>query len=457
MRAPGRQVLSVSELAGRIVARLESGFPDVWVKGELCDLTRHHSGHWYFSLKDRDAVLRAVMFRSQNRLVRFDPREGDEVLCRGRVTGYAPRSVFQLNVDYLEPVGLGALAVEFERLKEKLAAEGLFDVARKRPLPADIRRVAIITSDSGAALYDMLRILNDRDPGIEVTVLPSAVQGASAAADLRRKLELANRPELATAPDRWPLDVIIIGRGGGSPEDLAAFNDEALARAIAASVLPVVSAVGHEVDFTIADFVADVRAPTPTAAAQLVSTGLFERRQRVALAEDDIYAALLRRLGEQKQSLEHLGLRLRSPHRRLLDLMVRVDELDSRGRSALSARLARLAQTVDQYGRTVRARDPRAQNLIARERLAGLAGRLSSAALHALDRPAAALVRAEAGLSALSPLATLERGYAIARRADGSVVREAGAVAVGEGLELVLRNGRLGVEVKTKKEEEIKN
>jgi len=456
VKAPGRQVFSVAELAGRIIARLESGFPDVWVKGELCDLTRHHSGHWYFSLQDRDAVLRCVMFRSHNRLVRFDPREGAEVLCRGRITGYAPRSVFQLNCDYMEPVGLGALHAEFERLKEKLSAEGLFEAGRKRPLPAVIRRVAIITSASGAALFDMLRILHDRDPDIEVLVLPSAVQGVAAAAELKRMIETANRPEVAADPDRRPLDVIIIGRGGGSPEDLAAFNDEALARAIAASARPVVSAVGHEVDFTIADFVADVRAPTPTAAAQLVSTGRAERIQRVMLAENDLVDGMLSRLREREAELDHLGPRLRSPYRRLLDLMMRVDELDSRGRRLLTDRIVRLTQTVGQLGRTVRARSPRAQNLIARERLAGLEARLSAAVLSGLDRPRAALDRAQAGLAALSPLATLERGYAIARRPDGSVLRDAGAAAVGEELELVLRRGRLGVEVKTKKDGEIK-
>lgn len=448
MKAPGRQVFSVSEITGRIVARLESGFPDVWVKGELGDFTRHSSGHWYFSLKDRDALLRCVMFRSQARFVRFDPREGDAILCRGRVTGYAPRSLFQLNVDYLEPAGVGALYAEFERLKKKLSDEGLFEAARKRPLPAVIRRVAIITSASGAALYDMLRVLNDRDPDLEVLVLPASVQGAAASSELRRMLELANRPEVSAPAGRRPLDAIIIGRGGGSPEDLAAFNDEDLARAIAASTLPVISAVGHEVDFTIADFVADLRAPTPTAAAQMVSTGRPERVERLARATQGMATAFGRGLAERGLAVEHLSLRLRSPRRRLLDFIMRADELDGRVRQTMSARLDTINRRLEQLERTVRGRDPRAQNAVARERLAGLAGRLRQAVRRSLELPLGRLDHTMGRLTALSPLATLERGYAIARRADGGVVREAGSVAVGEDLELVLHRGSLEVGVK---------
>jgi len=448
VKAPGRQVFSVSEITGRIVARLESGFPDVWVKGELGDLTRHSSGHWYFSLKDRDALLRCVMFRSQARFVRFDPREGDEILCRGRVTGYAPRSLFQLNVEYLEPAGVGALYAEFERLKKKLSDEGLFDPARKRPLPGVIRRVAIITSSSGAALYDMLRALKDRDPDIEVLALPAAVQGATAASELRRMLELANRPEVATPPDRRPLDVIIIGRGGGSPEDLAAFNDENLARAIAASNLPVISAVGHEVDFTIADFVADLRAPTPTAAAQMVSTGRPERVERLSRAVHGLAAALGRGLAERGKAVGHLTRRLRSPLHRVLDLIMRTDDLDGRLRQATIVRLEVLDRRIEQLERTVISRDPRAQNAVSRERLTGLVVRLRQAARRSLELTLGRLDQDSGRLAALSPLATLERGYAIARRTDGRVVREAGSVAVGEDLELVLHRGSLGVAVK---------
>jgi exodeoxyribonuclease VII large subunit len=453
VKGPGRKVYSVSELSGRIVARLESGFPDVWVQGEIGDFTRHGSGHWYFTLKDGDSQLRAVMFRHLNRLVAFDPREGHEVLCRGRVSGYAPRSLYQLNVDYLEPAGIGALFQQFERLKQKLEAEGLFDPGRKRPLPSPLRRVAVITSPAGAALHDILRVLRDRDPAIEVLVLPSAVQGAGAAEELRRMLEWANDPRVAAPPGGKPLEAIIIGRGGGSIEDLWAFNDEALARAIAASSLPVISAVGHEVDFTIADFVADLRAATPTAAAELVAAGRGERRQRLGHERERLHAAMLRRVAEAENGLMQALYRFHDPRRRLEELTLRVDELGLRSEAAVVRRLERTAATLGLHARTLQARDPRVRHQLARACLSSLEERLRAAGRIRLERPRARLDNGAARLAALSPLGTLERGYAIARDRDGRVVREAVTAAPGDELELILFRGRLDCEVRAVKGE----
>ncbi|HUT51937.1 MAG TPA: exodeoxyribonuclease VII large subunit [bacterium] len=449
MRAPpGREVMSVSQLTAKIIASLEKSFPAVWVQGEVGDFVGHSSGHWYFNLKDDKAQLRAVMFKFVNRLLRFKPEEGMEVLCRGRVSGYAPRGVYQLNVEWMEPRGLGALYLEFEQLKEKLGKEGLFDPARKRPIPSPLKRIAIITSGDGAALQDMLRILRERDPGIEVLIVPSAVQGPGAAQELARAVELANRPGIAAPPDRRPLEAIVIGRGGGSLEDLWAFNDEVLARAIAASRIPVISAVGHEVDFTIADFVADLRAPTPTAAAEIVAAGREQRGQLLGHQLHRMRSAVARRYEDAAFALDSLGSRLRDPGRAVLDLMMRADELHERTRRAMLAAARIGARAVEAQGRALKAHDPRTRHLLMAARLDGLGSRITSAGMARAQRGYHRLETSGARLSALSPESTLARGFSITRDAAGRVVRDASAVAVGDDLELVLWRGGLDTTVK---------
>ncbi len=448
MRRPGeRRVLSVSEVSDRVKDLLETGLGDVWVQGEVSSLVRHSSGHWYFSLKDERSNISAVMFKFQNAYLRFRPEEGMEVLCRGKVTAYAPRSSYQIKVEWMEPVGLGALHVEFERLKNKLSDEGLFDQARKRPVPSPLRRIAIITSDRGAALFDMLRVLAERDPGIEVLLVPSPVQGEGAAERLAAALETANLPEVAAPARGRPLEAVILARGGGSLEDLWAFNEEVLARAIFVSRLPVVSAVGHEIDFTIADFVADVRAATPTAAAELVSRGRAERIQRLDHAEHRMVRAMAAAVDERRAELKSLARALTDPGRRIREREERLNELAGRAWRAWNARMSSEGERLVYLGRALRSADPRKSYLVKMDRLAALEHRLARAGVSSLAERFHRIESAAGRLMTLSPRATLERGYAIARDREGRVLKSAEGAAKGDELEVLLCRGSLDCEV----------
>src|SRR2546429_1573989 len=325
--APAREVYSVTRVNREVRALLERGLGVLWVEGELSNLSQPASGHWYFSLKDRDAQLRCAMFRAQNSLVGFTPRAGTQVLVRGRISVYEARGEYQLIVEHLEEAGVGALKREFERLKAKLAAEGLFALERKRSLPRFPQRIGVITSPSGAALRDILHILARRFPPAAVLVYPAAVQGAAAAPALVAALQ--------TASARAECQVLILARGGRSPHDLWAFNDERVARAIRACRLPVVSGVGHEIDFTIADFVADARAPTPSAAAELVAPDGAACLQFLARSAERLAAAMRRELrasGARFQATERRpqpprpGVRLQQQMQRLDDLAQRSEE-----------------------------------------------------------------------------------------------------------------------------------
>jgi exodeoxyribonuclease VII large subunit len=447
----GRDILTVSQLTDRIIKSLEKGFPTIWVRGEVSDFVRHSSGHWYFTLKDKRAQLRAIMFKYQNIYMRFLPENGMEVVCRGKISGYAQRSIYQIQVEFIEPKGLGALYLQFEQLKKKLDREGLFEEDRKRPIPSPLKRIAVITSSTGAALQDMLRVLRERDPGIEVLIIPARVQGEGAAETLVRALEAANRPAVAKPPGRRPIEALIIGRGGGSFEDLMAFNDEDLARAIAASKIPVICAVGHEVDFTIADFVADLRAPTPTAAAEIAAAGRAERIQRL---EHDYYrleAAALLRLESAEAALDTAHARLKDPSRAILEYMMRADELNDRARRAARAAVTMSRQRLNAHQSVLRARDPRAVHRLHSAKVENLSSRLRAAGRAALDQNGHRLDNVFARLEALSPEATLERGFAIARDREGRVVRDSRAISIGDALDLILWRGGLGVEVKKKK------
>jgi exodeoxyribonuclease VII large subunit len=390
-RVAGRTVYSVSRLNREVRSLLESGIGQLWVEGELSNLSRPTSGHWYFSLKDLDAQVRCAMFRTRNSRIAFAPREGQLVLARGRVSLYEPRGDYQLLVEQLEDAGLGALQRAYEELRARLAAEGLFAPERKRALPAAPRRIGVITSPSGAAIRDILHILARRFPAAAVIVYGVPVQGAAAAPAIVAALELANT--------RAECDVLILARGGGSLEDLWAFNDERVARAIHRAQLPVVTGIGHEIDFTIADFVADVRAPTPSGAAELVVPDVRGWLQRLAQLQARFAAAARRTLQGERARLTALQLRLQSSHpgARLRSLSQRLDELETRMQFALQTQLSARAARVQSLARA---------------------------------------------LQAVSPLATLERGFAvITRSTDGQLVTAAEQLAAGDTFDARLASG----------------
>jgi exodeoxyribonuclease VII large subunit len=431
-------VYSVGRLNRDVRLLLERGFPVLWVEGEISNLARPASGHWYFSLKDRDAQIRCAMFRQRNLQARFEPRNGTQVLARGRVSLYEARGDYQLLVELIEEAGIGALRREFERLKQALAAEGLFDPGRKRPLPALPRRIGVVTSPTGAALRDILHILRRRFPAVEVLIYPTPVQGAAAVPNIVAAIDLAS--------SRAECDLLLLARGGGSLEDLWAFNDEAVARAIARCAIPVVSGIGHEIDFTIADFVADVRAPTPSGAAEIAvpdagawiaTLGRLERRFGLAVRRElTLERAGLDRLRRRLQ-LAHPGVRLAQGSQRLDDLEQRlasgVRANWQRERHRLAAALARLVRASP----GLRVRDLRAEG-------AALAERLVQALRERLQHASTRLGLALRTLDAVSPLATLGRGFAIVTRsADGKLVTDAAQLEPGAEIDARLARGTL--------------
>jgi exodeoxyribonuclease VII large subunit len=442
---PRRQVYSVSELTQRLRGLLETQFPDVWVAGEISNLRPATSGHLYFTLKDSNAQLRAVCFRNQARYLKFKPQDGVAVIARGRLSVYEARGEYQLLVEFLEPAGLGALQLAFEQLKTKLAAEGLFEPARKKPLPVLPRTVGIVTSPGGAVIRDMLRVLRRRYRNINVLLYPVRVQGEGAAPEIVQAVEHFNR--------HGGVDVMILARGGGSLEDLWAFNEESVARAIAASRIPIISGVGHETDFTIADFVADLRAPTPSAAAELV----VHRKQ-------DFQAELENRVRRMSQLFR---LRLAEARQRLTELrMHRVFQ-------TLASKLAERSQRVDDYvvalDKTMRQRlnEARQEWLrvapgVARydfQRLLGLKGatldectkRFETQFSRYLADRCNRLSHAQALLRERSPLVILGRGYAIARDASGKILRDAAVISIGAEISVRLAQGEVGATVRDKK------
>ena len=441
-----RAVWSVSELSRRLAATLDERFPAVWVEVEISNFKVYGSGHAYFTLKDEGAQLRAVLFRNRVRRIRFEPADGLHVLAFGAVEIYAQRGEYQLVVELLEPRGLGALQLAFEQLKERLGREGLFDPARKRHLPRFPRKIGIVTSPSGAALHDMLRVIGRRFGEIHVVVAPAKVQGDGAAQEIAQGVRELNA--------LGGVDVIIVGRGGGSLEDLWAFNDEMLARTIVASKIPVISAVGHEVDYTIADFVADVRAATPSQAAELVV------REKQAVAESvgelsrRLIRAMSRRLAAQRDRLETIRERrvLTDPRRPLRELSRRVDEATERLRRAMRATIQRIAHRVELATRDLRGRNPVARTRQDRRRLDDLAGQLDRALARGLDRRRHRLVGVAGRLDSLSPLAVLGRGYSLTLTASGAIVRSARQVAVGDEVGVMLHEGRLAARVTARKE-----
>lgn len=433
---PLREVYTVSRLNREARATLEANFPLLWVEGEISNLTQARSGHLYFSLKDEFAQVRCAMFRMRAINLSFSPKDGNHVVARVRVGLYEPRGDFQLVVDHMEEAGDGALRRAFEALKQRLGSEGLFEETRKRPLPELPRCIGIVTSPSGAAVRDILTVLKRRFPAIPVVIYPVAVQGESAAGEIADAIRLAGR--------RKECDVLIVGRGGGSLEDLWAFNEEVVARAIHESVLPVVSAVGHEVDFTIADFVADARAPTPSAAAELLSPDREAWLTRLRGVEGRLVRVVHQQLQQRKQQLLWLGKRLKHPGQRLQEKAQRLDELEMRmaqaQRNLTRHKHARLE--------TLRARLERHNPIMRLQQLKQSQQELSRRLQQAMKLRVKLLHQRLAtqahALETVSPLATLSRGYAIVSTAENdNVLRRSDEVAVGDKVRARLHRGQL--------------
>ena len=443
--AQARRIWQVRDLVSAVRTHLEREYTDVWVEGEISNFRPAESGHLYFTLKDESAQVRIVMFRSQARLLRFRPENGMHVIARGRVTVYDARGELQLSAEYLEPKGAGALQVAFEQLKARLEAEGLFDAARKKPIPALPRVIGVVTSPRAAALRDILNILRRRHESASVLIFPAQVQGESAPAEVAAGLRYFNRAR--------NVEVIIVARGGGSLEDLAAFNDEALARAVAASKIPVISAVGHETDFTIIDFVADLRAPTPSAAAELVIRSRQEIEEqsealRLRLARAARYHLL--RLRQQLTELAQHGA-----FARITDALARrqqrLDDLVYRLATAQRGLLARHRRRLDIASAGVRHHDLRRVLAGVRRDLQAQLSALVASGRAQLLRHRSRLEQMQARLQGLSPLNILDRGYALVFDAEGKLVKDAAQVQSGEQIRARLAKGEISATVRERR------
>lgn len=439
---PERDVWTVSRLNREVRLMLETGLPALWIEGEVSNLARPASGHLYFSLKDEAAQVRCVMWRSTALKLAVSPRNGMQLLLRARLSVYEPRGEYQLVTEYAEEAGEGALRRRFEALKAKLRDEGLFAAEAKRALPALPRRIGVVTSPSGAAVRDILHILKRRFPAVPVIIYPTPVQGEGAAAKIAAALETASR--------RAECDVLILARGGGSLEDLWSFNEEVVARAIRASAIPVVSGVGHEVDFTIADFAADLRAPTPSGAAELVVPDALEWLRRLNKDAGRLRNAMARQLGGLAQKLDWQRRRLGATHpgHRLRQHGQRLDELEGRLRRAVDNTLISRQRRLAHANAVLVAQSPARRVQAARERVEDLGRRLRTTTHYRLQTLQARVDAAGHALHTVSPLATLERGYAIVTDPrDGAVLRDAGQLAAGDRLEVRLARGRIEADV----------
>jgi len=441
-QAPTRRIWRVADLVSAVRTTVERGYTDVWVEGEISNFRPAESGHLYFTLKDGDAQLRVVMFRSQARLLRFRPENGMQIIARGRVTIYDARGELQLSAEFLEPVGAGALQLAFEQLKKKLAEEGLFDPARKKPIPQLPRRIGIITSARGAALHDMLNVLGRRHESVGILIYPAQVQGEAAPTEVAAGVKYFNRAK--------NVDVLIIARGGGSLEDLAAFNDEQLARTIAASALPVISAVGHETDFTICDFVADLRAPTPSAAAELVIESKHKLAEHLAHLHRRQDRAMRYHLLMARNRLTELAQR--GAFLRMKDVLdrrgQRLDELTFRLAAGFRQSLREYRRRLDVASARVRHFDFRRSLAITRTKLDAGASTLQRAVQARLLHERARLEQLSARLNALSPVKILDRGYALVFDNEGRLVKDATRLSAGDRISARVSRGTLTAEVK---------
>ena len=439
-----RKIYTVFEVTAEIKQALDR-FGMVWVQGEISNFKHHTSGHMYFSLKDDRAQLRAACFRNNNYYLKFRPEDGLEVLARGRISVYEPRGDYQLLVEYMEPVGIGSLQLAFEQLKQKLRKEGLFAEEHKVGLPLLPEKVGVVTSPTGAAIRDMLRILSRRNASLDILIYPARVQGAGAAEEIAAGVRYFNT--------RDDVDVIVVSRGGGSIEDLWAFNEEVVARAIYDSVLPVISAVGHEVDFTIADFVADLRAPTPSAAAEMVSGAREELLVTVRSLSRRATQAVRLLIEKRRSFLERLARNraFNVAPNKVRELQQRFDEATLKAMQAMTGNLTRLRHRERMLHTRLVKVDLRQAIARRREMLAGKKNRLGSGARSLLQRMRSRLELDMGRLNALSPLAILHRGYAICRDQQGQILRDAGLVAPGDRVEVKLAHGELDCRVEQQK------
>ncbi|MFT4518310.1 MAG: exodeoxyribonuclease VII large subunit [Halioglobus sp.] len=437
-------LLSVSQLNRQAKGLLEGHFGFVWVEGEISNFASPSSGHWYFSLKDGSAQVRCAMFRNRNQRMRVTPGNGDAIKLRARVSLFEGRGEFQLIVEHLELAGAGALQAAFEKLKAKLHQEGLFDSQRKQALPEMPTHLGVITSPTGAALQDILTVLRRRCPSIAVSVLPVAVQGDGAAGQVVAAIERANQWHKA---GKVHLDALIIGRGGGSLEDLWAFNEEIVARAIAASELPIVSAVGHEVDFSIADLAADERAPTPSAAAEMLSPDQQHWQQRLVSARSDLLRLIQSKLTDASGELTYLRLRLKHPGAQLREQAQRLDDLEQRLWQAQKNTLLRHHNRVVLLESQLQAQSPKPRLRQLQSELLTLRQRLDFAINLRLQQSREQMGHMAQLLDSVSPLATLARGYAIMTDSEGQVVSDSSSVAIGDKVQARLSGGTLGLKV----------
>ena len=434
-------IYSVSRLNSEVRLTLELQFQTLWLQGEVSNFVAAASGHWYFSLKDSAAQVKCAMFKMANRGSTFRPQNGQQVLIRARISVYEPRGEYQLLAEFIEPAGAGLLKQQFEQLKAKLQAEGLFDPAQKKALPAQVQRVGVITSPTGAAVRDIVTVLKRRAPGIEVIIYPSQVQGETAAVQLRNMLSTAIR--------RNEVDVLIIGRGGGSLEDLWCFNDELLCRAVAACPIPIVSAVGHEIDFALTDFVADVRAPTPSAAAELVSPDQSHLLERIMRLRSALIQAQRARMQHAAPKLLNLSQRLLAlhPKRRLQQQQQRLDELQLRLISAIKHSVQNAQQQQLYLDKSLRQLSPVKTLLAYTQHISQLERRLINAQQLQLKQSKQQLAQLSSQLNTVSPLATLARGYSITFDEKQQVLTSSSQLKAGDKVAIKLAEGGFDAEV----------
>ncbi len=433
---PGASIYTVSRLTGEIKKLLENRFPIIWVEGEISNFRSPASGHFYFTLKDSKAQIQAVMFAGQNRKLGFIPEDGMKITGLGRVSVYEPRGIYQVIFEHMMPKGVGELIAAFEQLKKKLEAEGLFDEKRKKPLPFIPSRVSVISSPTGAVIHDMINVMTRRFPGIETRIIPVPVQGENAADEIASALEIAN--QLADS------DIIVIARGGGSLEDLAPFNTEIVARAIDRSAIPVVSAVGHETDFTICDFVADLRAPTPSAAAELIVPVKHELAALCAQLEARLVKGFSSMLANQRERLQNLSKRLVHPGRSITDALLKLDDITIRLTRALAREIdARREKLRWMTGRLTTGMPSRLLDS-GKQRLGQSTQRLYQAMSLRIREDTSRVKGLSERLNALSPKAVLKRGYSITRRVeDNMIVKKSDQAGPGTRVGITLAEGEI--------------
>lgn len=436
--SPSSDILSVSSLNKLAKSLLETNFPTVVVEGEISNFARPASGHWYLSLKDSSAQIRCAMFANRNRFIRFQPENGQQIVVRGKLSIYEGRGDYQLIIDSMESAGDGALQRAFEKLKTELQKEGLFDLEHKKPIGEDFRHIGLITSATGAAVRDMITVFERRFPAIRLTVVPVAVQGANSAPEITKAIVMSNQLRA-----KLGLDALILSRGGGSLEDLQSFNDEAVARAIYASELPIVSAVGHEVDFTIADFVADLRAPTPSAAAELMSPSQGEMLASFAGFQQTFGQLIEAKILNLAQNVDWLSRQLKRPDRRLAENLRTLVQLDNRLNRAIRSQIQDRQSALLNLNRSLKSHSPKRRVMQARELTHAKSRRIEHLMMAVLKDAKGSLASLSRNLNSISPLNTLARGYSITFDESHNVIRKVEELKAGDKIISQIDSGRI--------------